>query len=239
MNANVEVKIERKIEDFFIQRLRNAKQKLWIMSPWVASEYMDLAVSMKTSGVDVHVITSNDYVNGQKDALSKLIEKKIRILKPENNKLKYSGLALIVAGIILIPVTKGVSLLGTIVGIVLYLIGRGKSETYWISKLGDGSLVVFQHHPYKMIHAKIYVADDTVIMGSANMTGNGFKHNIEAMATMQNADLATEVIGLMNNMKETSGLNTLSYDMVGRDIQYVEPRKIYYRKRSSNSFFRI
>lgn len=69
MNAEVEVQIDRHIGSFFLNRLKEAKQRLWIMSPWIAAEYMELAASKKASGVDVRVITTNNYVSGQKDAL--------------------------------------------------------------------------------------------------------------------------------------------------------------------------
>jgi phosphatidylserine/phosphatidylglycerophosphate/cardiolipin synthase-like enzyme len=230
MNANVDVKLGHKIGEFFLPQLQNARQRLWIMSPWVSAEYMELAVGRKNAGVDVRVITSNDYVNGQKDALSKLIESQTRITKPENIMLEYIGAGLVLTGLALIKVTDYMSLFVSLIGIALFLFGREGSEVYWVSNLGDGNLTVLSHHPYNMVHAKVYVADDVVMIGSANLTGNGLKHNTEVMALIESPELAAKMIDTMLNIREVSGLSVIPYDTVGGDISYEEPRRGHYRK---------
>jgi len=231
--AEVDVLIDHKMGDFFLSKLRDAREKLWIMSPWISPDFIDLLLEKKTAGVDVRVITTNDYVSGQKEALGKLIENHTRIVKPENTTQKNIGLALIVGGMLLAFFTKGLGLILSIVGLVLYLIGREKSETYWVSKLGENNLKILESNPYKMVHAKIYVADNTVVMGSANLTGNGTRRSIESMAVMQSAELATKVCEMMNGVPIELKLKEISYDSVGRDIQHVETKRNYsYRKNS-------
>jgi phosphatidylserine/phosphatidylglycerophosphate/cardiolipin synthase-like enzyme len=235
MNAEVDVKIDRHIGDFFLQRLKDAKQRLWIMSPWIASEYVDILLAKKAEGVDVRVITTNDYGSGQKEALRKLVEPQVRILKPENRGLKYTGVGLIVLGVLLVGATKGSSLFLSLIGVALYMFGREKKETYYISTIGDGNLVVLQFHPYSIVHAKIYIADDMVIMGSANFTANGLQNSIEGMVTMQNAELATNVGEMMGKVKNSMNLTTISYNTVGRDVNRIDPERKYHRNKKHSS----
>lgn len=228
MNAEIDVRVDRHIGDFFLQRLKDAKQRLWIMSPWIASEYTDILLAKKAEGVDVRIITTNDYGSGQKEALRKLVEPQTKILKPENKGLIYSGIGLVILGVLIIGATKGSSLFLSLIGIVLYISGREKKETYYISKLGEGNLVVLQFHPYSIVHAKIYVADDTVIMGSANFTTNGMQNSIEGMATMQSGELASNVGEMMGRVKNSMNLTTISYNTVGRDVNRIEPKPRYH-----------
>jgi phosphatidylserine/phosphatidylglycerophosphate/cardiolipin synthase-like enzyme len=231
MNAEVDIKLGHKIGDFFLPQLQNAKYRLWIMSPWLSTEYMELAVNKKKAGLDVRVTTSNDFFkNSQKESISKLIESQIRVIREENKKLKYIGICLVVIGIILTINTNWISLLLSLIGAILFFRGLKKTETYWISKLGDGNLTVLQYNPYKMVHAKIYIVDDTVIIGSANLTGNGLNNNTEVMAAIKNNEIAQNLIDVMNNIQEISGLQSISYDTLGKEIEYVEPKKSHYRR---------
>ncbi|OGZ53395.1 MAG: hypothetical protein A3B25_02125 [Candidatus Ryanbacteria bacterium RIFCSPLOWO2_01_FULL_48_26] len=234
MNADVDVRVGRKIGDFFLQRLKDAKQRLWVMSPWVAAEYMDLVVSKKATGVDARVITTNSYVSGQKEALRRLIEGRTSITKPENRNLMYVGIGLIIIGLILGIYTKGVGFLLSIVGIVLYRVGMERKEKYWVSKLGDGNVKVFEYHPYHIVHAKIYVADDWVIMGSANFTENGMRESIEGIVIMQSAELATRVGEMMGGIKNDLNLRELSYDIVGKELDKPDLKSGRYKRHSTH-----
>ena len=227
------VRIDHKIGEFLLPQFRDAKKRLWIMSPWISEEYMELALGKKVAGVDVRVMTSNDYVPGQKEAISKLIESHQRVARPERKDLKYTGIGLVVGGLVLIPVTAGVSLIISFVGLVLFLLGRESQQTYWVSKLGDGNLKIFESSPYKSVHAKVYIADDFIAIGSANLTGNGTKRNIEGMVSMYGEELATQVCEMMSGISQNLNLREVPYDTLGRDVQRVEPRRRHYRRHSA------
>jgi len=69
-------------------------------------------------------------------------------------------------------------------GLVLFsagaavLIGWGvdRYRIYYASLLGDG-LVVYSSKPGRMVHAEIYVVDDLVGIGSANLTEAAVRGN--------------------------------------------------------------
>jgi phosphatidylserine/phosphatidylglycerophosphate/cardiolipin synthase-like enzyme len=231
MNAEVDVKLGHKIGDFFLPQLQNAKSRLWIMSPWVATKYMELAINKKNAGVNVRVTTSNNWVNGQKEALSRLIETQTKITKEENKYLKYIGIGLTILGIFLIKSTDGMSLYICLLGFILFILSRKHSETHWISKLDEGNLTIPRYNPYNLVHAKIYIVDDMVIMGSANLTGNGLNHHTEVMAIIKNYEIAQKLIDDMKRIQEISGLPSVSFEEVGRDIEIIEPAHNQYHRR--------
>ncbi len=234
MNAEVEVRVDHRIGDFFLQHIKDAQKQVWIMSPWLSPDFIDLILAKKAAGVDVRVLTSNDYVSGQKEALGKLIERQIRILKPENKILKYIGIAAIVIGFIIAIYGKSEYIFLSLVGVALYFGGRERTEAYWISKLGEGNLTVFEYHPYKLIHAKVYIADDWVMMGSANFTRNGLENSIEAMMNTKSEELAGSMTQTIGNLARTLNLKEISYNAVGRSVSLVEKRKPYYRRGYNN-----
>ncbi len=230
-DVEVDIRLGRKTGEFFLSHLIGATQRLWVMSPWISSEYMELLLSKKAAGVDVRVFTSNDFIPEQKKALSSLIEGRKRILKEENKTLRYWGIGLIVGGVVLSVFTVGLTLLLSLVGLVMFLVGRERSEIYWVSLLGDENLKVFESSQYSLMHSKVYVADSTVVIGSANFTGNGLQRSFEGMATMQSAELAEQVCKQITEAPLVSSLKEVSYDVIAEVIQEEAPRKHYYRRR--------
>lgn len=78
--GKVEISIGRAVGHIFEDLLISAKKRLWIMSPWIASDYAELAIKKKEDGVDVQIVTTNDYsINSV--ALKKLLETKVEITK--------------------------------------------------------------------------------------------------------------------------------------------------------------
>jgi hypothetical protein len=164
-------------------------------------------------------------VPGQKDALRRLGRGSYAHHQPAN--------ALIIGGILLALFTKGLTLALSVAGIITFVRGMERSETYWISKLGDGDLKVFQYSPYKIVHAKVYIADDTVIMGSANLSENGVERNIEGMVIIRSAELATKLGQTMATMESSLNLREVPLNALGRELERIEPRRRHYRRKFS------
>lgn len=181
----------------------------------------------KLGGVNVKVTTTNNYINGQKEALRKLIESRIRVIKPENKTLKWVGIGLVVLGFILGAYTKGVGYILCLIGVALWAVGFERKEKYWVSTLGEGNVKILEYHPHSIVHAKIYVADDWVIMGSVNLTENGMRDSIEGVTVMQSAELAAKVTGLMEEAQNALNLKEVSYASVGKELDKpdIKPRR--------------
>ncbi len=191
MEENVKIEIGKKIGDFFLDHMRNASKRLWIVSPWLSPQYVKMAIDKKKDGVDVKIITTNNYVVGHKEALKEIIEKKKDIVKKENRALTHLGKALIVLGL-LGAIFSIFAIVLFVLGIALFLIGRERARVYFQAKIGDDNLIVysFSAHP---LHAKLYIADSKIMVGSANLTDAGLIKNTESMAIIENAELCEKI----------------------------------------------
>jgi hypothetical protein len=50
MNAEVEVRVDNRIGDFFLQHIKDAQKQVWIMSPWLSPDFIDLILAKKAAG---------------------------------------------------------------------------------------------------------------------------------------------------------------------------------------------
>ncbi len=174
MNKKIEIEINNNIGDFILPHLRNAKRNIYIVSPWVSPSHIDLLIDKKSSGVDIKIITTNDYSNNS-GALEKLLERDSRVVREERAHIKYLGVSLFVVGFVLLVLpffvkVKILSFLLIIPGAILYYLGKERRELFWVSKIGEENLTVFAYNSFHLVHAKVYVLDDLVIAGSANFT---------------------------------------------------------------------
>jgi len=223
--ADVDVKIDRKIGSFFLDSMKNAKERLWIMSPWLSPEYARLAIEKKKQGLNVKVITSNNYVRGHKEALQELTEVRKEVKKPENRKLRIIGIILIPIGVIIAIFTAGIGLILSVVGIILYFIGRGKALIYWISKIGEENLLVYNYIPAHPVHAKVYIIDDLVVVGSVNLTKIGLQRSVESVALIKSGELASDLSKILSELDKTIRLKRIPNYEVGKEVRAKHPSR--------------
>ncbi|MBC7219394.1 MAG: phospholipase D family protein [Hadesarchaea archaeon] len=175
-----------------------AKRRLLIVSPWLSPACADIALQKHRSGVTTVIVTTNDENKGHQLALSRLI-KKSKKRGPVRWWLLIPGLAMIFFGLFALfqAVVQGtlaelaLPLLLLAVGAALCLAGRGKAEKKFVSLVERLVLYLPKDPP---LHAKLYVADDTVAVSSANFTVSGLKHNVECAVFCEDAELAGEAV---------------------------------------------
>ena len=55
--------------------LLTSKERLWVISPWVSSKYADILVKKAEKGIDVKLLTSNDFSNkAHKKAVNNMVD---------------------------------------------------------------------------------------------------------------------------------------------------------------------
>lgn len=229
MNADVDIRVERGVGNFFLQHLKDARQRLWIISPWLSVEYVSLVLEKVQAGVDVKVITSDDYIGGQKQAIRELLEKRTRVTRAENKTLKYLGIGISILGFLFGIAKYPWLLLFVLVGIFLYRFGREKIEDYWTSRIGTESLKILPHNQ-GLFHAKVYIADNWLVIGSANFTHGGLQYNAEAIAKMQSEELISSLSEIFTT-QQPLGFIEIPYNIVGEDVdeEKLAPQR-YYKK---------
>ena len=170
-----------------------AKRRLVVVSPWLSPACADLAVKKQGEGVDVTIVTSNSPENKtHQEALARLIRSKRQKIHPLQWLALLPGVSLVLGGIYLTLCTPSIiaGLISATVGAVLCWVGC-RTKTRFCSVVE--TLVVYTP-PEPLLHAKVYVADDEVAIGSANFTVSGMQHNLECAAFLNGRDVAEDVI---------------------------------------------
>lgn len=215
-------------EDLGISSLdhcKKRKRKLWVMSPWLSTCYIPFLIEKKSKGTDVRVITTDDYTPTHREAMRALTESKKETVRPENRRLKLIGIILTIVGLISAIPTFGIGLVLTVVGIIVYSRGREKFVIHFISKIGDDNLRVYHSDPYRPIHAKVYVADDQVAFGSANLTKGGAEENLESLTWIKSPEFARQMLRELDEMGKQLRLRRIPVDQVGLAVSVVVARR--------------
>jgi len=219
----VEVRVGRGMEDFLVERLRRARRRLWIVSPWVSKEYVDVLLEAKARGVDVRLITTDDLTPAHREALRKLIERRRELVGRGSRVARAAGLALTILGVTIAAsmLVQGVALLFAGAAILLGW-GLDRYRVRYVSRLGDG-LVVYSSKPGRTVHAKIYIVDDTVGIGSANLTEAAVWGNFEALCWIRDPEIVDEVVEALESIE---GFRRVDLDTIGREVWRPEaPRR--------------
>lgn len=199
------MKIGRKAGEFLLDSIKRAKRRLLIISPWLSPACAELVVRKQQRGVNVEILTTNDPSPSHQRALGELIETEKRIVRKANLPVKATGLVLVFTGILtflagfLQPHTLLISLTTVCAGVVVFWIGRARTERYLRPRIE--SLTIYDDVANPLVHAKVYVIDDVVAIGSPNFTVTGLQRSIEAVAFLHENGIADRVIEEITSLK--------------------------------------
>jgi len=221
-DMDVEIRVGRGLEDFFVERLRRAERRLWVVSPWVSKEFIPILLEAKARGVDVKLITTDDLTPAHREALRMLITPKRELVRRGSRIARAVGLAMVVVGLIAALFTAGLGLIISIVG-ALVLIARGldRYRVRYTSQLGD-DLVVYSLQPGRGVHAKIYIVDDMLGIGSPNLTVAGVRENFEALCWIKDPKLVEEVVKALESIE---GFRRVELDILGEEVWKAPQRR--------------
>jgi len=219
---SIEVRVGRGLEGFLLERLRRAEKRLYVVSPWVSKEYVDVLLEAKSRGVDVKLITTDDLIPAHREALKMLLTPRRELVRRGSRTARVVGLVLILLGLIAAVPTAGLGLVIALAGAVV-LIARGldRYRVRYVSQLGDG-LVVYSSRPGRTIHAKIYVVDDAVAIESANLTAAALRENFEALCWIRDPKIVEEVVRALESIE---GFRRADLDTIGREVWKAESRR--------------
>jgi phosphatidylserine/phosphatidylglycerophosphate/cardiolipin synthase-like enzyme len=198
------------VEDF----IGTAKQRIYIISPWISPKYAELLLKKKEKGCDVFLITTNDTSNTQHlSSLKMLLEKKVEAPKLRNY-LPY-----LFAASVLFLFLSIFSLIFLIPFFLLLLVCMylffKKEKVSFAFKL---PMIVY-NKDNDFTHSKLYVLDDIAIIGSANFTESGLWRNIEEVVIFSDKSTVEEIVEIFNRIKENELIKQLTPDEVGKEIE--------------------
>jgi phosphatidylserine/phosphatidylglycerophosphate/cardiolipin synthase-like enzyme len=189
--------------------LSQAKQKIWVCSPWISEKYADYLLKKKQEGLDIRLITTNDYsINS--NALKKLIvPKKVENLKLEKI-LKYLSYPMFLFGFILLVLRQFVlSILFFIVGVFSFFFKKREIE---YEALID---ILILDKNKRLTHSKIYIIDDKVVIGSPNFTESGLNINFETIFSFSKKEFVEKLIKTFEEIKNNPEIDYVDINDVG------------------------
>lgn len=219
-----QVIVGRSVDDFVTSKIAEARERVIVMSPWISEFNAAMLLNKAKQGVNVKLYVIDDMRNNA-NAILTLLEKKVLKERFINKPLVKIGLSLLgvwailsVLSFILLhflinTLTIEIDAFFLLAGLVLIIIGVLKKNYVWISKLGDG-LRVYRNLEGSTIHAKVYIVDDWVGLGSVNFTFSGLKKNLESFIWIHDQNLAEEVLRQVE--MALSRETVLTYDVVGK-----------------------
>jgi len=222
--GNIEVSIGKAVGHVFEDLLISAKRRLWVVSPWISPEYADLILKKKAEGVDVQVITTNDYRNTKhRETLRRLMETKTEI-NQGSLRGKVIALVLGVFAVLLIAlnptaVTGGIAFLILICAGVVGWLSLTKSRIYWASAIGDeNEKLIVCDKLSRFTHSKIYIIDDTGAVGSANLTRSGLWNNLETLVIMRDKNTVNQPARIFHNVKDNPLIQKVAIEEIAASV---------------------
>jgi phosphatidylserine/phosphatidylglycerophosphate/cardiolipin synthase-like enzyme len=206
-----EVRVGEDAGPLLLDFLRAARRRLLIVSPWLSPACADMALRKQREGVSTVIVTTNEGGRDHQLALSRLVKRRKRAVAPRRWGLLAPGAALFLGGLCSLPLAGPPSLLLLAAGGILCRAGRGRTERY-LAPLVDRLVLYLEEE--RPLHAKVYVADDMVAVGSANFTVSGLRRNIECVAFADAS--AEETIRQIERMLSRRKVTVLRREPAGR-----------------------
>ena len=204
------------------ENIRNAKESVKIVSPYLSPDYTKDLVNLHKNGVKITLITCDKITESSYSdfRVSDLIKKE-KIINPKAEKTKKAILSylIITLGVFLLAllfyllflsflllILTGILLITGFILLVSYFLILDcsyKYDTLFRIKVFD-SHSGKNPHSTELIHSKIFIIDDRVaFLGSVNLTYSGFKTHYETAIKVQDAraisDISEEVERLYNS----------------------------------------
>ena len=199
-NAEVEIGT---CKDIIMSSLEDAKDEIIVVSPWISEGYAKMLKQRKDEGLNVEVYTSDQMETGNhRDALKYLTSEKGGNSTSRIGLLSILGILLGLIGgnigfFLSRPLLVIASLVVGVVSMVSLIVSR-KSGVKWSPAVDH--LEVYSSR----LHSKIYIADEDVIISSANFTYTGLNKNFETAIKFQDKEIREELIEGIGDLDKRS-----------------------------------
>lgn len=221
-NSPIDIKLGRGFPEL-LSKIEGARERVWIMSPWISAENAQLLVKKAREGVDVRVFTTDDLENrSHASALMELIEPRDVVIKKGSPLARKAGFLLLLLGIASSFVNPLIGILALLTGAALYLVlGRDKRGIRYFPRVGEGKLLIFHSEPQMLVHAKVYVIDGKAALGSVNFTRSGVEGNFECLAWIKEPSVVEDVVNRLKQLERDPQLEKVRLNDIGKVLMPV------------------
>jgi len=242
---NNKISIGKQIGTNLLKEIKNAKESVKIVSPYLSAMYIEELVNLSKKGVKITLITA-DELSEDKYGFSKFKHEDIikqkrtekRIKNPDANtkrkKLKkitiisaLIALLVLLASILFFPLVYFSIFLVILSGISLTqgLLVKDYESEYKSEYYSIFRIKVFDSSSGKkpqsreLIHSKIFVIDEkTAFLGSANFTYSGFNSHYETLIEIGDQKAVNDISQEVEDLYNSTELSSKSIDDWGREI---------------------
>ncbi len=189
--------------------LLSAKTRLWVVSPWISPKYANILVKKASEGVNVKLLTSNDFSNKtHRNSVSNMITFKRKIKRsPAYLSIIFTFLFLALASIELFWLAL------TVVPIFIFL-------RYGITFVAEPKLQITIFDKRKeFTHSKIYISDHISATGSANLTESGLWRNVETIVVMRDPEVTEDISKVFHNMEDNPLMKNIELSSIRNDLK--------------------
>ena len=225
----------------------NAKEEVWIVSPYIDKKNLDDLIELQNKGVEIKLAFSDLRKEQRNNILRSLIhqEKKVdEVLKEKVHKqkrlLSNLFLSMLVTGILFLLYSlttlknwdyKGMIGLGAsifsflIAGIIIKK--KKKISQTPVNSYDYSEKIKFKYFwndfkngNVKFIHSKIYIIDRKIAyVGSLNFTNNGFTSNFETRVRITNTEKLNELIDFVDTIfKDNNNFKSHQISFLGKQV---------------------
>ncbi len=187
----------------------SSKERIWIVSPWISKKYSEIIKEKANKGVDVKLLTSNDFSNNShKRAVSDLVDfrRKLR---------KFPAYASFLLSLILLSLSAFDIIWLAFIPLPVFVFffygicfeAKPKIDLYIFDRKKE------------FTHSKIYILDNVSAVGSANLTENGLWRNIETIVIIKDKEITEEIRSIFNNIKENPFLKRIELESLRKVLK--------------------
>lgn len=230
------------------KRLRRATKSIYVLSPYLSSSLVEDLLAAQRKGVQVHLLTSDS-----QSVLDALREKQLyrKLLHQHKTALPAQTIlklvALLVLGLLTMlsfgatfnrsPWFAVLSALG-LAAFIIALRLRTTLTTYTPTFTSfavfcsqEGVLATKERGSVRrLVHAKVFIVDDTVYLGSLNLTYRGFHSNYESLVEIADPAVAQAITAELDKLRTSKDLAMAELTELG-DRLYQPSRRFTIRSR--------
>ncbi len=147
-----------------------------MVSPWLSEKYALLLNKKSEAGLDVRLITTNDYQS----------QGHLRAIRAIASKKSFP-VAITLIGVGFIILFKG------IIGLVLFFIIGAIIVKHLMYKPKQKVKLTVKNKETDFVHSKIYIIDSKAMVSSANLTISGLWKNTETLVVFDKPSFVDEI----------------------------------------------
>lgn len=230
-----EISIGRQYGLEILEVIKNAKNSIKIVSPYLSPSYLKELVKLQKRGISITLITSDELETNQySDFAHKDVIKQKKIinqeLQQEKKKLKRTSIAFVLIGLITLFLSIFFSFI-IFLSIILFIISIFTAiisyfkEEYSYQYYPIFRIKIFDSHsgdkPWStnLIHSKIFIIDEKIcFLGSANFTYSAFKTHYETIVKIEDEKAIKDIDKEVEKLFYSTELKAKSVEEWGREV---------------------